>query len=165
LSIVTVQMKQSNLHYFYLSCIFLFLNSSSCIKDKQYTFPYVYVNFTININTDPEFIRLQAQGNSQQIYYHTLGFTSLGYGNNGVIIYNAGGDVFYAFDATCPYDLPDIKGVKNSSTDGIYECPKCHSRYVLSGSGMPTVKGPALYPLHEYQAYFNPNTGYLNVRN
>ena len=150
-------MKHSNVHFFYLSCIFLFLNSSSCVKDKENIFPYVFVNFTININTDPEFIRLQAQNNYLLILYHTIGYTSLGYGNNGIIVYNAAGGNFYAFDATCPYDLPE--------TIGVVECPKCHSRYVLSGTGMPTIKGPASYPLHEYRAYCNPTTGDLNVRN
>ena len=148
-------MKHSNVHFFCLGCIFLFLNSLSCVKDKQNIFPYVYVNFTIYINTDPEFIRLQAQGNYQQIFYNTIGYTSLGYGNNGIIVYNAAGGSFYAFDATCPYDLPEINGVIPTTTEGVVECPKCHSRYVLSGSGMPTTKGPASYPLHEYNAFYN----------
>jgi Rieske Fe-S protein len=158
-------MKHSNVHFFYLICIFLFLNSSSCVKDKENIFPYVYVNFTINLYSDPEFIKLLAQGNSQQIFYYTLGITSLGYGNNGIIVYNVDGDNFYAFDATCPYDLPEIVGVKSTTTEGIYECPKCHSRYVLSGIGMPTVQGPATYPLHDYKAYYYPSSADLNIRN
>jgi nitrite reductase/ring-hydroxylating ferredoxin subunit len=158
-------MKHPNVHFFYLSCIFLFLNSSSCNKDKENVFPYVYVNFTINLITDPEFTRLQAQGNFQIIYSYTLGYTSLGYGNKGIIIYNAAGDNFYAFDATCPYDLPEINGVIKTTTDGVVECPKCHSRYAIFNSAMPTKKGPASYPLHEYKAYYYPSSGALNVRN
>jgi Rieske Fe-S protein len=158
-------MKHSNVHFFCLICILLLSISSSCDKNKANNFPYVYVNFNINIETDPEFIGLQAQGNSQIIYYYTLGLTSLGLGNKGIIVYNAAGGDFYAFDATCPFDLPETYGVEITKTDGVFECPKCHSRYVLSGEGMPTVKGPAVYPLHQYQSYFNPNTGDLNVRN
>jgi nitrite reductase/ring-hydroxylating ferredoxin subunit len=158
-------MKHPNVHFFYLSCIVLFLNSSSCVKDKGNAFPYVFVNITINLYSDPEFTHLQADGNSQIILSSMLGITSLGYGNKGLVIYNASGGEFYAFDATCPYDLPEINGVEMTGTSGIVECPKCHSRYGLSSYGMPTVKGPATYPLHEYSAYYFPSTRDLNIRN
>jgi nitrite reductase/ring-hydroxylating ferredoxin subunit len=158
-------MNNSNVHFFYLACIFLFLNSSSCVKDKQQIFPYIYVSFTINPFTDPTFTSLQAQGNAQTVSRYDIGYATLGYGNNGIIVYNAGGGVIYAFDATCPNDLPETKGVIPTTTLGVFECPKCHSRYVLSSDGMPTTAGPAVYPLHTYNAYYNPNTRDINVRN
>jgi hypothetical protein len=157
-------MKHSNLYFFLINCIFL-LSNSSCIKNKDSEFPYVPVNFTINVFTDPEYLMLQAQGNTEFVTNTELGYTNLGYGNNGVIVYNEGSGKFLAFDATCPYDLPEITAVKLTETSGVVECPKCKSRYVLPGYGMPTVSGPATYPLHEYNAYFNPNTGELLISN
>jgi hypothetical protein len=157
-------MKQSNLIFFLIIIIVMF-NFSSCIKDKQADFPYVPVSFTINISFDPEYIMLQAQGNAQLIASYELGYSSLGYGNNGVIVYNAGGGEFYAFDATCPYELPEIFKVELSETEGVSVCPRCHSRYILPGLGMPTKAGPAVYPLHEYHAYYNSNTGNLSISN
>jgi hypothetical protein len=157
-------MKHSNL-YFFLNIFIVLISFCSCNKDRQYDFPGVPIFFTINLITDPEYIMLQAQGNTQKLTYLNFGLTSLGYGNNGVIVYNAGGGEFIAFDATCPYDLPEIYGVELSGTSGIVVCPKCNSRYVLPGYGMPTKDGPAIFPLQEYQTYYNPNTGNLTVSN
>lgn len=151
--------------YFCTIVSFVVILFSSCIKDKEHEFPYVPVNFTINVLTDPGYLMLQAQGNSLVITYHDLGYSSLGYGNNGVIVYNEGGGKFLAFDATCPYDLPEINLVKLTETSGMAVCPKCKSEYVLPGYGMPTVDGPAFYPLHEYNCYYNVNSGYLTVSN
>jgi nitrite reductase/ring-hydroxylating ferredoxin subunit len=138
---------------------------SSCIKNKEKEFPLVPVNFTINLLGDPAYLMLQAQGNAQLIINTDLGHTNLGYGNNGIIVYNAGGGEFLAFDATCPYDLPEIIAVELSGTSGVVVCPKCKTRYLLPGYGMPTVEGPADYPLHEYQTFFNPNTYNLLITN
>jgi hypothetical protein len=157
-------MKHSNLQFFYFICIILVPLSSSCDKAQQQPIPNVYVNFTINILTDPEFISLQAQGNSKTITSTILGYQSLGYNNNGVIVYNAGSDEFYAFDCTCPYDYPNSIKV-NSDGDGVATCPQCKSKYILQSSGMPTTQGPATFPLKEYKAIYNPNTGELLVYN
>lgn len=157
-------MKHSNLHFFYLICIVLTTLSSSCDRKSNQTIPNVYVSFTINILTDPEFIRLQAQGNSIAITNITLGLQTLGYNNNGVIVYNAGGYEYYAFDCTCPFDYPSSIKVL-SDGDGIATCPQCKSRYVLQSSGMPSTAGPATIPLKEYKAIYNPNTGELWVYN
>jgi Rieske Fe-S protein len=157
-------MKPSKL-IFFLIIVIEFPNFYSCTKDKENEFPNVPVNFTINLMTDPEYIMLQAQGNSQLISYYQIGYTSLGYGNNGVIVCNVGGGEFYSFDATCPYDLPEIIAVNLSETEGVAVCPKCESRYLLAGLGMPTVKGPSEFPLHEYNTYYNPNNGELTVMN
>jgi len=158
-------MKVSKLFFPFTVLFIILLITSACKRDKEHEFPFVPVSFTINIYTDPAFIMLQAQGNSQVISYYDLGYSSLGYGNNGVIIYNAGGGEFYAFDATCPYDLPEINAVELSEISGIAVCPKCKSRYVFPSYGMPTIAGPAVYPMHEYNAYYNQNTGDLTIRN
>jgi len=157
-------MKHSNLYFFLIT--FVFLGSFySCKRNKEDDFPYVPVNFTINLQYDPQYIMLQAQGNAQLITNLEFGLSMLGYGNNGVIVYNAGGEEFLAFDATCPFDLPVISAVEISETIGVVTCPRCKSRYMLPGFGMPTKNGPAVYPLHEYKAYYNPNTGDLSIRN
>jgi hypothetical protein len=156
-------MKNSKIIFLFFFILFTVL--TSCIKQKEHEFPFVPVNFTINVLTDPEYLMLQAQGNSKIISYIELGYSSLGYGNNGVIVYNEGGGNFLSYDATCPYDLPEINAVKLTQTSGLVVCPKCKTEYVLPGYGMPTVEGPAVYPLHEYRCYFNPNSGYLSVSN
>jgi hypothetical protein len=157
-------MKHSNLQFFYLICILLTSLSSSCEKAIQQPIPNVYVSFSINILSDPEFIMLQAQGNSIVITNNTIGAQTLGYNNNGVIIYNAGGDNFYAFDCSCPFDFPNNVRVI-SDGDGVATCPVCNSKYVLQSSGIPTTTGPATIPLKEYKATYIPNTGDLSVYN
>ena len=138
--------------------------SLGCEKYSQHPIPDVFVNFTINILYDPEFIRLQAQNNSINITSNTIGVVVLGYDNNGVIVYNAGGE-FYAFDRTCPYDYPESIIVKTDPTSGLVTCPECESIYVLPSRGAPTLDGPASFPLKEYRAFYNPNTGDINVYN
>jgi hypothetical protein len=157
-------MKHSNLRFFCLNCIVLIFLSSSCEKSKQQPIPNVYVSFNINILTDPQFLMLQAQGNSMIINFSDLGLTTLGYDNNGIIIYNSGADEFVAYDCTCPYDYPSSIKVK---TDGgsIATCPKCKSIYFLQSYGMPSSDGPSNYSLKDYRTSYNPNTGTLYVHN
>ncbi len=158
-----LQMRSSNLLYFSIICtVFLFF-SSSCERYEQHPIPSVYVNFTINILYDPEFMRLQAQDNSMVITNNMLGILALGYNNNGVIVYNAG-DKFYAFDRTCPYDYPENVVVESNGSN-MATCPVCGSVFVFPSMGAPTTDGPATFPLKEYKAYYNPNTGDLNVFN
>jgi hypothetical protein len=158
-------MKLPNLHIFYLISIFLLSLSTSCNKETKKLIPDVYVNFTINIFTDPEFMSLQIQGNSIVISNNSIGVQTLGYDNNGIIIYNAGGNEFYAFDCTCPYDFPKSVKVSSVDNDGIFNCPVCHSTYLLQSSGWPTTEGPAVYPLKGYKTSYNPNYGDLYVSN
>jgi Rieske Fe-S protein len=158
-------MKLPNLHIFYLISIFLLPLSSSCNKETNESIPDVYVSFTINIFIDPEFMSLQVQNNSIAINNNTIGAQTLGYNNNGIIVYNTGGNEFYAFDCTCPYDFPKSVKVSSIDNDGIVNCPVCHSTYLLQSSGMPTTQGPAVYPLKEYKTSYNPNSGDLYISN
>lgn len=157
-------MKYSKLSIFSLFTIVFLSLSSGCEKYTPNPIPDVYVNFTINILYDSEFIRLQAQNNSMVITNNTLGVLALGYNNNGVIIYNAGGE-FYAFDRTCPYDYPKSIVVEADPNSGLATCPECGSVYVFPSRGAPTTSGPASFALKEYKAYYNPNTGDINVFN
>ena len=141
------------------------LTLTNCRRDDGDVIPDVYINFTINIYSDPEFIELKIPGNSEVVSHTSVGKTSLGYDDNGVIIYNTG-EGFFAFDRTCTHDFPDesvaVELVSHGST---VKCPVCGSVYVLPSDGLPTLDGPAIYPLKNYSTYFNPNTGQLQVYN
>jgi len=158
-------MKHSKLSFFSLISIVFLSLSWGCEKYNVNPIPNVYVNFSINILYDPEFIRLQAVNNSMIIRNTTIGVVTLGYDNNGVIVYNAGGNEFFAFDLTCPYDYPESIVVEADPNSGLAKCPECGSIYVFPSSGAPTTSGPASFPLKEYKAYYNPNTGDVNVYN
>ncbi len=143
----------------------LLLISSSCKKEEHHPIPDVYVNFMINLNTDPEFFHLRAQGTSAVITSSTIGAFNLGYDNNGIIIFNAGDGEFYAFDRTCPYDIPESIIVETDGLSGLATCPHCGSVYVFPSLGVPTLDSPAKWPLKKYNAFYNPNTGDLIVSN
>jgi hypothetical protein len=156
-------MNKTNLQKICLCASMLVILSFSCTKEKEQIIPTVYVSFSINIQTDPTFIQLQALGNSYIVrYYDINNANTLGYNNNGIIVYN-NGDIFYAFDCTCPYDFP--KSVAVTTDAAIAECPVCHTRYVLPSSGLPDIEGPGVYPLKEYRTSYNINTGELSVFN
>jgi hypothetical protein len=157
-------MQKSNLHIFLVLPALLSILFSACEKRESHPVPKVLVNFQINLHTDPEFIRLSANGNSQEISASTLGISYLGYDNNGLLIYNAG-DEFYVFDRTCPFDLPESIAIESDGASAIAICPKCGTTYVLPSYGSPTVDGPGGWPLQTYRAYYNTNTGDLQVTN
>jgi len=158
-------MKHSNLHFFLIFSLLLVLISSSCKKEERHPIPNVYVNFTINLQSDPEFFRLRAQGTSIIITSSTLGIFNLGYNNNGVIVYNAGDGEFNAFDRTCPHDLPESIIIETDNLSGFATCPQCGSVYVFPSGGQPTLDSPARWPLKTYHAFYNPNTGDLIISN
>lgn len=157
-------MLKSKLHIFLLLPALAFLLFLSCEKHDDHPVPKVPVNFQIDLHTDPEFIRLAATGNSQPVYSTTLGVFSLGYDNNGLLLYNAG-DEFYAFDLTCPYEMPKSIAIESETTNVLATCPECGTVYVLSSWGSPSTKGPGTWPLQKYRTYYNPNNGILQVTN
>lgn len=137
-----------------------------CEKYEKHPVPGVPVNFVINVTTDPEFIRLGATGNSQGIQASSLGLAYLGYDNNGVMVYNAGNNEFYAFDMTCPYEMPARSiGVETETSSGMAVCPECGTTYILPAEGQPSSDGPGGWPLLKYKAYYYPSTGDLQVSN
>ena len=158
-------MPRSKLHNFLLLPALTLILFSSCEKSANHPVPKVAVYFQIDLQSDPEFIRLSATGNSQRIYAATLGLFNLGYDNNGLLIYNAGSNEFYVFDLTCPYDIPESIAIESETTSAIATCPECGTEYVLPSWGTPTVDGPGTWPLQKYRAYYNPNTGILQVSN
>jgi hypothetical protein len=157
-------MRKSKIHFFTIPLLFLVL-FSSCRREDEHPIPNVYINFTINPLYDPEFYFLQTQGSSVVVKSYTIGALSLGYNDNGVIIYNSGFYEFLAFDCTCPYDLPVNVAVEISEIDGVATCPVCGSQYVFPSMGVPTMDSPAKWPLKEYNTFYNPNTGDLVISN
>jgi nitrite reductase/ring-hydroxylating ferredoxin subunit len=142
----------------------VFLISVKCDNPDQFEIPGVYLRFSINIDNDVEYYGLQAAGSSMEITAQAVGITSLGYDNNGVIVFNNGGDEFYAFDRTCPYEFPESIAV-NTEGAGSAKCPKCGSIYIFSALGIPADGSPSKYGLKEYRTEYNVATGSLLVYN
>ena len=154
----------SKLKIFLISGLIIY-NISGCKPEEQHPIPDVYVNFLINIRTEPDFFFLQAQGTSVIITSSSIGALSLGYNDNGVIIYNSGTDEFYAFDRTCPHDFPESIIVETDGVSGLATCPQCGSVFILPSIGLPDLDSPSRWPLKAYHAVYNPNTGDLMVTN
>jgi hypothetical protein len=146
---------QSKIGIFLILIVFALI-SSSCKKNKNDVIPDVYVDFYIDLN-DPEFFDLNAIGNADTVSSATnnWGIYSAGYDNNGIIVYRATLDEFYAYDRTCPYDYEVNKKSFKVKIDGIFAvCPECATKYALPSFGTP-YSGVGRYPLKNYKTYFN----------
>ena len=120
---------------FLFSFAVMFVITLSCDKIQDSQVPNVPFFFTINLTIANE---LTIPGNS--VY-----FPGGGYG--GVIVYCADIDEYYAYDATCTYEINQTCKVKNSGVLG--ECPCCGSKFLFTGGAYPA-KGPAAAPLRQY---------------
>jgi nitrite reductase/ring-hydroxylating ferredoxin subunit len=112
----------------------LFITSNACDEIQDSQVPNVPFSFTINLTIANE---LTIPGNSL--------FFPGGYG--GVIVFCETTDVYYAYDATCTYEVSHTCKVVNSGVLG--ECSCCKSKYLFAGGGYPA-KGPAAAPLRPY---------------
>lgn len=110
--------------------------TNSCKDIQESNVPDIPFSFTINLVIDNE---LTIPGNSK---YYPVG----GYG--GVIVYCELPDSYYAFDATCTYEVSQNCKVKPAGPTG--ECGCCKSQFIFIGTGMP-IKSPAAAPLRQYQ--------------
>ena len=141
---------------FFLIVFLITFSFTGCKKSKYDVIPDVYVDFTMDLN-DPEFFTMNAIGNAVIITSSTnnWGTTAAGYGGNGIIVYRATMEDFYAYDCTCPYDFAvNGKSVK-LKIDGIFAvCPSCGTTYALPAFGSP-YSGVGKYPLKNYKTYFN----------
>jgi len=129
---------------------------SGCSNDKNDVIPDVYVDFFINLS-DPLFFDLNAVGSIAYVSYQTnnLGSVAAGYDNNGIIIYRATLDQFYAYDRTCPHDfVSEGVSVKVNGDGNFAICPRCGTSYALPASGTP-YSGVGKYPLKNYRTSFN----------
>ena len=72
-------------------------------------------------------------------------------GYKGIVLYRETDLGFYAFDRTCTlFPEHDEAVVEDSTFFGVFECPDCHSTYLLMNGGEPN-SGPAQFPLVQYQ--------------
>jgi nitrite reductase/ring-hydroxylating ferredoxin subunit len=148
----------------FLLFVSIFIFVESCRK-KNDVIPDVYVDFYMDIN-DPEFFDLLAITGWDTVNYKTnnWGQDAAGFDNNGIIVYRALLDQFYAYDRTCPHDyFVNHKSVK-VKVDGIFAiCPDCGTQYALPNGGTPTKNSIGKYPLKNYKTSFNGQ--YIHVWN
>ena len=134
----------------------------SCVKESIDVIPDVFVNATINLNNFSVGITESIIITSQMI---VSGSSSLGYDNNGIILYRVSYDEFYAYDRTCPHHIENSTAVNQYTNTMFAVCPVCNSQYQLWFDGYPTDDGPSVYPLKEYKTSFNPNTFDIHIYN
>ncbi len=144
---------------FFLITITLALTLSSCVKNKNDVIPDPpYVSFILNLN-DPQFVSLIVFGGSVTINASTNNFGSgaAGFDGNGIIVCN-GGDLYYAYDRTCPQDYvangSSIKVNIDPDNSTIAVCPKCGTKYALTVGGTPA-SGVGRYPLKNYKTSYD----------
>lgn len=114
---------------------FLFLTTNSCDKVQDSQVPNVPFSFTIDLAIANE---LTFPGNS--MYFPGGGF-------GGVVVYCADLDEYYAYDATCSYEINQTCKVVNTGVLG--ECSCCGSKFLFTGGAYPA-QGPAAAPLRQY---------------
>ncbi|QGY43869.1 hypothetical protein GM418_09430 [Maribellus comscasis] len=123
--------------------VVMVLFSISCDKEDDGIIPNVLVPFTINLNIYND---LTVPGNS--VFFANVGF-------GGVIVYCELPGTYYAFDATCSYEVSSTCRLRNEGVLGTCEC--CDSQFILIGGGYPS-DGPASRPLRSYQVSYLDNT-------
>ena len=107
----------------------------ACDKIQDSQVPDVPFSFTINLNiANP----LTIPGNSMLF--------PGGFG--GVIVYCELPGSYYAFDATCTYEIS--QGCKIINEGALGTCSCCESQFILIGGAFPS-KGPASAPLKQYK--------------
>ncbi len=131
---------------FFLLFVFSFIEC----KTPENKIPYVYVDFTINLD-NPEFYELNAIGN----YVYVSG------GVSGIVIYRDSRDVFFAYERACPYDPECGRVVVNADNYRLVDSC-CGSEFSMTMDGA-VVKGPAELPLRKYQTYYFESTNQLRV--
>jgi nitrite reductase/ring-hydroxylating ferredoxin subunit len=138
---------------------FFLLQPAGCVEEPPETVPDVPVNITIDLNQ-----YAIAPASSFIITNQMVASLSLGYNNNGIIIYRDLTE-FYAYDRTCPHHIEKSTAVILSSNPLLAECPECHSYYNLQADGLPTEKSSSKYPLKKYHTVYYPVNNALQVNN
>jgi hypothetical protein len=133
--------------------------ATQCVEEPVDIVPDVPVNVVMELN---HYDLLPAS--SMVVTNQMVAALSLGYDNNGIIIYRDISE-FYAYDRTCPYHVEKSIPVVLSSNPLYAECPECHSLYQLWFNGFPTEDGPSKYPLKNYQTTYFPNNNSLQIYN
>jgi len=137
----------------------------NCSKDQNTFLPYTKVNLYISL---ANYNHLTIPGNS-------VLFQREGYRGIIVVCVDPSSNLYYAYDACCPYEkdysgVVIIQQIKNLTTppymifssDFFGICNKCGSEFNLMGSGQP-VKGPVNRGLQSYN--ISSSFGSLTVSN
>jgi len=119
--------------------------SPSCESNRGQIIPYVQVYVDLDL-------------------YAELGNMGIGStriipneGYRGIVLYREADLGFYAYDMTCTeYPEHDRAVVRDTVFDGVFQCPKCDSRYVVINGAYPD-SGPAEFPLVEYRTSIQGN--------
>jgi Rieske Fe-S protein len=154
------------------SATFLIICCFACENDNSSNFPYVTVNYQLNIATDlynigvGEYVTITAAKNNAEYsvinYYNSKiqnkYIAQKTYGN-GIILYRKDFYEYQAFDMTCTYrpseEYCQLKVDKDNNY--IFVCPCCSSQFVITSDGV-TVKGSkALMPLAQYNTRIDNN--------
>jgi Rieske Fe-S protein len=126
---------------FFLAIAGLSVGFLTC-KEEEDLIPYVPVNKYVYLSENPE---LSPIGGA--IYIQNAGV-------NGIILYRESESEFRAFDRTCTHEPQGSCAVTIDAGNLSATCPCCQSEFYLVFQG-DVKKGPARYPLHQYQTSFN----------
>ena len=149
----------SKLKFFFLIMLFQIL-PLNCEKESCDVVPETYINLSLNM-----IIFNIAPTQSLTLTNTMAGVASLGYDNNGIIIYCNSEDEYFAYDRTCTYHIEESIPVENIDNSMYAECPECSSRYQLWYYGFPTETSVSQCPLKQFRTTFNPNTNILYIYN
>lgn len=151
--------RYSKLKFFFL-IILLQILPQNCEKDSCDVIPDTYISLSLNM-----IIYNLAPTQSIKLTNTMAGVASLGYNNNGIIIYCNNEDEYFAYDRTCTYNINENIPVEPVNNFMFAECPRCSSRYQLWYSGFPTEQSVSRCPLKQFRTTFNPNTNILYIYN
>ena len=128
----------------------LFMFAYTECKTPENKIPYVYVDFTIDLD-NPEYYELNAIGN----YVYVTG------GVSGIVIYRDSRDIFFAYERACPYD-PECGRVTVDEDSYRLVDTCCGSEFSLTMDGA-VLKGPAEMPLRKYNVFYYQATNSLRI--
>jgi Rieske Fe-S protein len=135
-------LKVSKIKIFIVSILVL-VSSATCRKDS-FKFPYITINANLGLYSD---LGDLAAGGVKIFPPERFG------GVGGLIVYLDNNDEYFVYDAACTYDYFNDCSVKISeSFQELMVCPCCNSSFLLSSEANP-FKGPATYPLVQYQSF------------
>ncbi len=137
----------------FLFLVSFFLFFISCNESKN-PIPVVPVDFYIHIDSDPSFYNLQTIGG----YVYVTG------GVSGILIYRSSTDEFKAYERACPYDPDCGKIYVDEGSLNAVDSTCCKSEFSLLLDGAVS-KGPAQFPLRQYQCIYDQNNQILHIKN
>ncbi len=139
-------------------CLALVASLLGCKQDTyEQSIPNISFSGTLNMSnpeylTSPFLVRTDMQG-------YALGYA-------GVVVYKLTSETYYVYDRMCPYEKSASALVTIAKGESsIVTCPKCGSKYSLSGGFGDVINGPSHYPLKGYQNKYDMESDYLFIWN